>query len=150
MTRSSDETHPNSAEPEPADRAHRSARAERPSPRHTDTDDSPSRRRDEGDSAPAPHVAVRITRSGGVAGITRRWHAQAPVGNEQEWVTVINECPWDETRPTLSRPDGFTWRIVAIVRHDERSVTLPESAAVGPWATLIDVVRAASAEAPPA
>ena len=92
-----------------------------------------------------PHVAVRLTRTGGLAGITRRWQAEAPEGDESQWVAVIDQCPWDETPPTDSvRTDGFTWRIVAVVRHDERSVVLPESAAVGPWATLISVVRDAS------
>lgn len=93
-----------------------------------------------------PHIAVRVTRSGGVAGITRRWQAEAPAGDESHWVAVIEECPWNATPPTDLRADGFMWRIVAVIRHDERSVVLPESAVVGPWATLIRVVRDASAE----
>ena len=106
----------------------------------TEGRDSPQHR-----AAREPHVAVRLTRTGGLAGITRRWQAEAPEGDASQWVAVIDQCPWDETPPTDSvRTDGFTWRIVAVVRHDERSVVLPESAAVGPWATLISVVRDAS------
>lgn len=97
-----------------------------------------------GHEASAPHVAVRLTRTGGVAGITRRWQAEPPAGEEPQWVSVIEDCPWDETPSSNERLDGFVWRIVAVVRHDERSMTLPEADAVGPWATLISVVREAS------
>lgn len=77
--------------------------------------------------------------------MTRRWHAEPPPGDESQWVAVIDECPWDAVAPVEpDARDAFTWRIVAVVRHSERSITLPESAATGPWATLIEVVRDAS------
>ncbi len=94
-----------------------------------------------------PHVAVRISRSGGVAGITRRWQAEAPRGDEAQWVAAIEDCPWEEAvgyESHASRADDFMWRIVAVIRHDERSITLPDEYVTGPWQHLVGVVRDAS------
>lgn len=93
------------------------------------------------------HVRVRVTRSGGVAGITRKWDASPPPGEESEWVTAIEDCPWNEepeARAGANRSDGFVWHIVAIIPHDEMSTTLPEAAVTGPWKALIQFVREAS------
>jgi hypothetical protein len=49
------------------------------------------------DPTPQPAVEVDVARSGGIAGITRRWSAQ-PAGDEaSEWISLIDRCPWDET-----------------------------------------------------
>lgn len=45
---------------------------------------------------PPPAVEVDVARTGGIAGITRRWTAQPPEDEASEWISLIDRCPWDE------------------------------------------------------
>jgi len=117
-------------------------------------------------AAPPPAVEVDVARSGGIAGITRRWSAQ-PVGDEaSEWISLIDRCPWDDAaapgpepapgaaptaeddhrrshrdrRPPV--PDGFTWWIRATWSDsDPREAELVDDEVVGAWRDLVDAVR---------
>lgn len=55
-----------------------------PEPHTTDLEDS------------RPAVEVDVARTGGIAGITRRWSAQPPETEAPEWISLIDRCPWDE------------------------------------------------------
>ncbi len=109
-----------------------------PAPRSTDP------------SPDAPAVEVDVARTGGIAGLTRRWSAQ-PAGDEaSEWIPLIEGCPWDEAGPVDPDadprrepvPDGFVWVIRAVWSGtDPRRAELPDDELVGAWRDLVDAVR---------
>ncbi|MFD4959449.1 hypothetical protein [Microbacterium sp. NPDC058389] len=116
---------------------------------------------------PQPAVEVDVARSGGIAGITRRWSAQPSEDEASDWISLIDRCPWDETgdadpeptaaaagRETAPRPeapttqgrppvpDGFTWWIRAVWSDaDPREAELVDDQVVGAWRDLVDAVR---------
>lgn len=104
---------------------------------------------------PQPAVEVDVARSGGVAGITRRWSAQPGADEASEWISLIDRCPWDATGGLGSGddspddgsdpapvPDGFTWRIRATWSDaDAREAELVDEQLVGAWRELVDAVR---------
>jgi hypothetical protein len=104
---------------------------------------------------PRPAVEVDVARSGGVAGITRRWSAQPGEDEASEWLSLIDRCPWDETghlgrgddspEGTSDRvpvPDGFTWRIRATCADAEaREAELLDDQLTGAWRELVEAVR---------
>ncbi|HKP07675.1 MAG TPA: hypothetical protein VJU58_10525 [Microbacterium sp.] len=113
-------------------------------------------------SPAAPAVEVDVARTGGIAGITRRWSAQPPEAESPEWITLIDRCPWSEAstaapgedagdapappRPAARRqgpmPDGFVWFIRATWSGaDAREAELPDDEVVGAWRELVDAVR---------
>ncbi|MFE5409921.1 hypothetical protein [Microbacterium sp. NPDC056569] len=116
-------------------------------------------------TAPPPAVEVDVARTGGIAGITRRWSAQPPAAEASEWISLIDRCPWSDIvttssedaddepersaappRPALRRadpvPDGFVWFIRATWSGtDTREAELPDDEVVGAWRELIDAVR---------
>ena len=106
------------------------------------------------DDAPVdePTVAVRVVRSGGFAGLRRTWAVDVDAADAGPWIALVEACPWDHcgsaSASSASNPRGadrFSYRLSARVRGAERQADLAESDAVGPWRTLIDAVREASA-----
>lgn len=102
--------------------------------------------------AGGPAVAVTVVRSGGLAGMRRRWVVEADASDADPWIALVEACPWDDcgsaSASSASNPRGadrFSYRLSARVRGAERQADLAESDAVGPWRTLIDAVRSASA-----
>ncbi|WP_454131283.1 protealysin inhibitor emfourin [Microbacterium lacticum] len=102
--------------------------------------------------AGGPAVAVTVVRSGGLAGMHRRWVVEADASDADPWIALVEACPWDDcgsaSASSASNPRGadrFSYRLSARVRGAERQADLAESDAVGPWRTLIDAVRSASA-----
>lgn len=112
-------------------------------------------------SADAP-VEVAVTRSGGFAGITRRWRAEPPPAEASQWRELIGQCPWDAAPAvrsgkgsetdgipvadtgTKERPgaDRFVWGIYARCGEDvERETELADDELVGAWRELVDAVR---------
>jgi hypothetical protein len=88
-------------------------------------------------------LVVRVIRSGGFAGISREWTAEAREPEAEDWVVLVESCPWRQVPRTdpLSR-DRFVWRIEVrgLLR---RSATLPDAALDGPWRTLVERVQVA-------
>ncbi|MBW9119365.1 hypothetical protein JNB63_04600 [Microbacterium trichothecenolyticum] len=111
--------------------------------------------------AAPPAVEVDVARTGGIAGITRRWSAQPPEAEASDWITLIDRCPWSEagtatgddaghapadargaTRRRDPMPDGFVWFIRATWSGaDAREAELPDEEVVGAWRELVDAVR---------
>jgi hypothetical protein len=64
---------------------------------------------------PRPAVEVDVARTGGIAGITRRWSAQPPEAEASEWMSLIDRCPWSEASASTdegeaaedARPDSL-------------------------------------------
>jgi len=104
-------------------------------------DETSSRAPDERHS-PEPLV-VAVKRTGGFAGLTRTWTAEARGDAASELVELVHRCPWDE--PVDSEPRGadrFQWNIRARCGADEnRAAELPDHAVKGPWRDLVDAVR---------
>lgn len=87
-------------------------------------------------------VEVDVARTGGVAGMTRRWSAQPPEAEASEWISLIDRCPWDDAGRDDAVADGFVWFIRATWSGtDAREVELPDGAVVGAWRELVEAVR---------
>ncbi len=86
-------------------------------------------------------LLVTVVRSGGFAGLRREW--QAAVGDDErdDWMLLIQACPWGRipTDPTSS--DRFVWRIEARGPRLRRSASVPDAFLDGPWRELVDRVR---------
>ena len=128
--------------------------------------EQPSRADESAPSKPeesAPPIEVDVARTGGFAGITRRWTAQPPEDEASEWISLIDRCPWDDApapdddrkamrgavpraAPRQPIADGFVWWIRASWSGEPagshtREAELPDDAVTGAWRELIDAVR---------
>ena len=118
-------------------------------PRHAAEPDAPK---------PDAPIEVDVARTGGFAGITRRWTALPPPDEASEWISLIDSCPWDEApTPTPDErpanpsavvahrdpvPDGFMWWIRASWSGAfTKEAELPDDAITGAWRELVDAVR---------
>ncbi|MDE0547259.1 protealysin inhibitor emfourin [Microbacterium sp. C7(2022)] len=101
---------------------------------------------------PTAPVAVDVRRTGGFAGLTRQWSVTAGSDSATHWTALIDACPWPDAELTadtslVDGADRFMWHVRA--QHplcDERQAVLPEDAVTGPWAALINAVRATEHE----
>jgi hypothetical protein len=121
-----------------------------------------------------PAVLVVIIRSGGFAGIRRRWHVEPPRDEAPRWIELIERCPWgepdpaqqhqiqrdqtqpgqtqaDQTQPGQTPPaqsqrgaDRYVWSIQARTPAARRERDVADSALDGPWRELVDAVRASA------
>lgn len=87
---------------------------------------------------PTPAVAIRVTRSGGVAGMLRVWLVESVEADG--WLPLVDACPWDD-RERPSGADRFVWRIEVRAPEPTREAELPDGAVRGPWRELVDRVR---------
>ncbi len=78
-------------------------------------------------------MEIAVSRTGGVAGMTRTWSVRVDDGQDgaADWSALVDACPWDE--PVASTPGAD--RFVYLVR-----------AVDGAWRRLVDRVRDASRE----
>jgi emfourin len=86
-------------------------------------------------------LVITVVRSGGFAGLRQQW--QAAVGDDQrdEWMPLIQACPWGSVPTDPTSRDRFLWRIEARGPRLRRSATVPDAALDGPWRALVDRVR---------
>lgn len=90
-------------------------------------------------------LVIAVARSGGIAGISRRWLVEPDPAEAAEWITMIEGCPWDAAAATAPGADRFMWVIRVRTPSDRLEQELPDSELDGPWRKLVDAVRAASA-----
>ncbi|WP_337002190.1 MULTISPECIES: protealysin inhibitor emfourin [unclassified Microbacterium] len=90
-------------------------------------------------------VVIAVVRTGGIAGIRRQWRVEAEASDAQEWITLIDSCPWEQDTEAGSGADRFMWSIRTRTPSERRERELPDSALDGPWRTLVEAVRAAAA-----
>lgn len=106
----------------------------------------------ESPSVPPPHVSIAVERTGGIAGLVRRWTVAAARDEDDRWVSLVAACPWpeaDSAVPSVAAgADRFCWSLTAVQDGETRHVELGESELDGPWRTLVDAVRAAAATRP--
>ncbi|WP_068276332.1 protealysin inhibitor emfourin [Aldersonia kunmingensis] len=85
-------------------------------------------------------MRVAVSRTGGVAGITRTWSVQLDDQPEvaDEVCRLVDACPWAEaSRAGLEAgADRFVYRVDA----GELTATVGEPQVKGPWRSLIDRV----------
>jgi hypothetical protein len=85
-------------------------------------------------------VTIHVVRSGGFAGLTREWSVE---GDRDEWMPLVDACPWrDVPRDPASR-DRYVWRIEVEAPRKRRRAEVPDAALTGPWRELVERVRAA-------
>jgi hypothetical protein len=82
-------------------------------------------------------MTVTIRRTGGIAGISRRWSVTVDP-EEPSWRELLGRLPWDE-RPA---PQDGVDRYVYIVTCEPRTVEIPEHGLTGAWRDLLERVRA--------
>lgn len=94
----------------------------------------------------APQVVVVIIRTGGIAGMRRRWHVEPPIEEAPRWVALIEQCPWDGPAQEQEHTgaDRYIWSIRAHTPVDQRERDVPDRELAGPWRDLVDAVRDAS------
>jgi hypothetical protein len=88
-------------------------------------------------------LRILVVRSGGFAGISREWCVE-PDGDADDWVGLIDACPWDRVGHDPGSRDRFVWRIEARVRRQVRTAKVPDRELTGPWRELVDRVRSAT------
>lgn len=98
----------------------------------------------EGDDPSADRVVIAVVRTGGIAGLRRRWQVEPPRAESRRWIALIESCPWDAASPERTGADRFVWSIVVRTPSERREQDLPDAALDGPWRELVDAVRAAS------
>jgi hypothetical protein len=105
-------------------------------------------------------MKVTVTRSGGFAGLARRWQVfveREP--DEESWILLLGRLPWDEVAEEPAQPDRYLYRINCEPRKtaeneapdaperrepviaEPREVVIPEQRLTGPWRELVDRVR---------
>ena len=89
-------------------------------------------------------LIVSVVRSGGFAGLRQEW--QAAVGDDErdEWMPLIQACPWGTTPSDPTSADRYVWRIQARGPRLRRSATVPDAHLDGAWSELVARVRAAA------
>lgn len=90
------------------------------------------------------HVVIAVVRSGGIAGIRRQWRVEAEAPDAEDWIALIDRCPWDDEDEPAPGADRFIWSIRARTPVERRERELPDSALEGPWRALVDAVREAA------
>ncbi|WP_261393527.1 protealysin inhibitor emfourin [Microbacterium esteraromaticum] len=117
----------------------------------------PSEGTDSRSDAELNHIVVAVVRTGGLAGMRRRWRAEPGPEQTPRWLALVEQCPWDEpVRDDQPGADRYVWSIHARVQEQQREQQLeqvvPDARLQGPWRELVDAVRDANdpEEHPPA
>ena len=104
----------------------------------------PGTQPDEETEGEATGFRILVVRSGGIAGLRQQWLVDSP-DELNEWLTLVQACPWDSVRPDPSSRDRFVWRIEAHLPQTRHAASVPDRDLVGPWRTLVDRVRGVGA-----
>ena len=100
-------------------------------------------------AASATLIEITVARTGGIAGRTRTWSVTARGDGTAQWITLIEQCPWDAESDTPTRgADRFVWTVDAVEDERARSAEIDDGDLAGAWRELIDAVRDADDEAP--
>jgi hypothetical protein len=87
-------------------------------------------------------IVIAVVRSGGIAGLRRRWRAQPAPEQAPAWIELVDRCPWDERLdPDARGADRYVWSIHARVRDQQLEQVVPDTRLEGAWRELVDAVR---------
>ena len=102
---------------------------------------------DTADDADHRRIVVVVVRTGGFAGLRRRWRVEPDPDQAPQWVDLVERCPWDEQEDAGRSPDAgadrYVWSIHAVLREQQRERVVPDHELHGPWRELVDAVREA-------
>jgi len=89
---------------------------------------------------------IVVVRSGGIAGLSKQWRAEADDERLPHWRELVESCPWDAPPSPATGADRYQWRI-EVHRGDTavHEARLGDTQVAGPWRTLVDEVRQAAA-----
>ncbi len=91
-------------------------------------------------AATGADLRIVVVRSGGLAGITRRWSVDRPDPGD-DWAALLEACPWDAVGTDPEGRDRFVWRIEAQSPRRHREVSVPDRELTGPWRALVERVQ---------
>lgn len=94
-------------------------------------------------------MLIVVVRSGGFAGVSRRWRVEPAPAEQPRWTALVERCPWDapEQHPDAGA-DRFVWTVRARVSDSELQRELPESELTGAWRELVEAVRESGERVP--
>lgn len=95
---------------------------------------------DDAGGGPGSRLSILVVRSGGLAGISQQWQVE-PDADAEDWITMVQACPWGSVGRDDAARDRFTWRIEARMPPRLRTASVPESELVGPWRALVERVQ---------
>lgn len=100
------------------------------------------------DDADHGRIVIVVVRSGGFAGLRRRWRVEPSPETMPDWVSLVERCPWDQRMgdDAQAGADRFVWSIHAVLPDEQREQVVPDSLLRGAWRELVDAVRAADTE----
>ena len=85
-------------------------------------------------------LSILVVRTGGFAGLRQQWQVE-PSDDADDWLALVQACPWGRVgRDEVSR-DRFVWRIEARLARTVRSASVPDALLLGPWRALVDRVQ---------
>jgi hypothetical protein len=85
-------------------------------------------------------LVITVVRTGGFAGLERRWSITADT-DADEWIPLVDACPWASVYTDALSRDRFVYRIEVSAPKRRRRAELPEAAVTGPWRILIERVQ---------
>lgn len=91
-------------------------------------------------------LVVTVVRSGGFAGLRQEWHADVGDDDWDDWMPLIQACPWRFVPNDPTSLDRYVWRIEVRATRLRRSATVPDSYLDGPWRELVSRVQSARPE----
>ncbi|MFI8631199.1 protealysin inhibitor emfourin [Microbacterium sp. NPDC077663] len=97
---------------------------------------------------PADHLTIVVVRSGGFAGLRRAWRVEIAEQDADDWMPLIDACPWEEPAASVPGADRFSWNVAVAGDSCDRHASLGEGSAAGPWRALIDRVQADGEDVP--
>ena len=90
-------------------------------------------------------LSILVVRSGGFAGLTQQWRVE-PGDAGDEWLALVQACPWGRVGRDQASRDRFVWRIEARMPRTVRTASVPDALLVGPWRALVDRVQEVGAD----
>jgi hypothetical protein len=97
-------------------------------------------------AAARAELTILVVRSGGVTGIPQRWSVDEPDPGD-DWIALVEACPWDAVGADEVGRDRFVWRIEAHLATNSREASVPDRDLTGPWRELVDRVQRDGARA---
>ena len=87
-------------------------------------------------------IVIAVVRTGGIAGLRRRWRAEPAPEQAPTWLELVERCPWDERLdPDARGADRYVWSIHVRVRGEQLEQVVPDTRLEGAWRELVDAVR---------
>jgi hypothetical protein len=100
---------------------------------------------DDTDDADHGRIVVVVVRTGGLAGLRRRWRVEPAPEQVPQWIDLVERCPRDEQTDASRTPDAgadrFVWSIHAVLREQQRESVVPDHELQGAWRELVEAVR---------